>query len=165
MQQTWSGLGLANAYHQPAYRKQTVDDVGKLPFVKRQQFAAFQLSREEVRRNSEHEKRETEAEYIKRGVHAFDLEIGILSIFPEEKVTERYPPGYGPPLGDDWPNRDDEHAEVLVPEKPEQFVLTNQELPTTPLSTDNSDPIRVPQAPRRNGRREAQRKISLEEEI
>ena len=95
----------ANANVQPAYQMQIVDDVANLPFVIRQQFAAIQLSRNEVRPNFERERQEREAVYIYWRVNADDLEGGSPSIFPEE-VTNNYPPGYGPPLGEDWPNSD-----------------------------------------------------------
>jgi len=67
-------------------------------------------------------------------------------------------------LGEDWPNSDDEEAEVLVPETPEQSMPTNQALPTTPILSDSSESIRFPQAPRRNRIREVSRRISFEEE-
>ena len=51
----------ANANLKPAYQLQIVDDVANLPFVVGQQFAAFQLSRKEVRPNFEHERQEKEA--------------------------------------------------------------------------------------------------------
>ena len=54
----------ANANLQPAYQMQIVDDVANLPVVIRQQFAAFQLCRKEVRLNFEHERQEREAVYI-----------------------------------------------------------------------------------------------------
>ena len=57
-----------------------------------------------------------------------DLEFGTPSILPEEEVTNNYPPGYGTPLDEDWPNSDDERAEVLVPETPEDSKPTNQAL-------------------------------------
>ena len=154
----------ANANLQPAYQMQIVDDVANLPFVIRQQFAAFQLSRKEVRPNFEHERQEREAVYFYWGVNANDLEFGSPSIFPEEEVTNNYPPGYGPPLGEDWPNSDDEEAEVLVPETPEQSMPTNQALPATPILSDSSESIPFPQAPRRNRIREVSRRISFEEE-
>ena len=109
----------ANANLQPACQKQIVDDVAKLPFVIRERFAAFQFYRKEVRPNIEHERQETDAAYIYWGVDANDLEFGSPSIFTEEEVTSNYPPGYGPPLGEDWPNSDGEQSEVLVPETPE----------------------------------------------
>ena len=136
----------ANANLQPAYQMQIVN-VANLPFVIRQQFAALQLSRKEVRPYFEHERQEREAVYIYWGVNADDLEFGSPSIFPEE-VTNNYPPDYGPPLGKDWPNSDDEKAEVLVPETPEQSMSTNQALPTTPILSDSSESIRFHQAPR-----------------
>ena len=154
----------ANANLQPAYQKQIVDDVANLPFVIRQQFAAFRLSQKEVRPNFEHERKEREAVYIYEGVEANDLEFGSASIFPEVEVNNNYPPGYGPPLGEDWPNSDDEPAEALVPERPEQSMPTNETLPTTPILSDSSESIRVPQAPRRNRIREAARRFSFEEE-
>ena len=59
-----------NLYHvsserksQPAYQMQIVDDAANLPVVIRQQFAAFQLSRREVRSNFEHERQE------RNGIH------------------------------------------------------------------------------------------------
>ena len=76
------------------------------------------------------------------------MEFDSPSIFPEEEVTNNYPPGYGPPLGEDWPNSDYEEAEVLVPETPEQSMPTNQVLPTTPIISDSSESVRFPQAPR-----------------
>ena len=45
----------ANANREPGYQIQFVDDVANLPFAIRQQFAAFQLSRKEVRPNLEQE--------------------------------------------------------------------------------------------------------------
>ena len=149
----------ANANLQPAYQLQIVDDVTNLPFVIRQQFAAFQLSRKDVRPNFEHERQESEAVYIFWGVNANDLEFGSPSIFPEEEVTNNYPPGYGPPLGEDWPNSDDEEAEVLVPETPEQSMQTTQALPTTPVLSDSSESIRFPQASRRNRMRGFKKKF------
>ena len=71
---------------------QILDDVANLPFVIRQQFAAFQLFRK-VRPNFEHERQEREAVYFYWGVNASDLEFGGPSIFPEEEVTNNYPPG------------------------------------------------------------------------
>ena len=88
--------------------------------------------------------------YIYWRVDANDLEFDSPSIFPEEEVTNNYPPGYGPPLGEDWPNSDDEPAEVLFPETPEQPTPTNETLPTTPILSDSSESIRFPPAPRRN---------------
>ena len=154
----------ANAILQPAYQMQIVDDVTNLPFVKRQQFAAFQLFRKDVRPNFEHERQEREAVYIFWRVNANDLEFGSPSIFPEGEVTNNYPPGLGPPLGEDWLNSDDAEAKVLVPETPERSMPTNQALPTTPVLSDSSESIRVPQAPRRNRIREVSRRTSFEEE-
>ena len=56
----------AYANHQPPYRMHILEDVGNLPFVKRQQFAASQLSRKEVRPNFEHEQQERSGVYLKR---------------------------------------------------------------------------------------------------
>ena len=109
----------ANGTLQPAYRMQIVEDVGNLPFSMRQHFTAFQLSRKEVRPNFEHEQQEREAVYFYWGVDANDLQISISSIFPDKEETNSYPPGYGPPLGEDWRNSDNEQAEVLVPETPD----------------------------------------------
>ena len=104
---------------------QIVDDVANLPFVIRQQFAAVQLSRKEVGPNFGHERQEREAVYNYWGVDANDLEIGSPSIFSEEELTKNYHTGYGPPLRGDWPNSHDQQDEVLVPETPEQSLLTN----------------------------------------
>ena len=94
------------------------------------------------------------------GVKANDLDFGGPSIFPEEEVTNNYLLGYGPPLGEDWPNSDDEPAKGLVPETPEQSMPTNEALPTTILS-DSSESVRFLQAPRRNRIREAARRVSF----
>ena len=153
----------ANANHQPAYQMHIVDDVASLMFAIRQKFVAFQVSRKEVWPNFEHERQEREAVYIFWRVDANDLEIGSPSIFPEE-VTNNCAPGYGPPLGENWPNSHDEQAEVPVPETPEQSMPTNQALPTTPILRGSSDRTRFPQAPRRNRTEEASRRISFEEE-
>ena len=93
---------------------------------------------------------------------ASDLKIGSPSILPGELVTNSYPPVYGPPWGEDRPNSDDEQAEVLFPETPEQSMHTNQAIPT-PFLSDSSEHTRIPQAPRRNRVREASRRISFQE--
>ena len=64
--------------------------------------------------------------YIYWGVDANCLDFGSPSFFSEEEVTNNYPPGNGPPLGEDWPNSDDEPAEVLVSETPEEYIPTNK---------------------------------------
>ena len=76
--------------------------------------------------------------YIYSGVNADDLEYGSPSTFPEEEVSNNYTSGYGPPLGEDWPNSDDEEVELLVPETPEQSMPTNQALPKTLILSDSS---------------------------
>ena len=108
-----------NANRHGAYQWQTGDDVANLSFIVGQQIAAFQLSRKEVRPNFEHERQEKKAVYIYWRVAANDLGFGSPPIFPEEDVTTKYPPGYGPLLGEDWPNSDEEQADVLVPETSE----------------------------------------------
>ena len=153
-----------NADLPPAYRMQIVKDAGNLPFVIRQHFAAFQLSRKEIRPNFEHEQQEKELVYVFWGVDANDLRIRSPSICPEEEETSSYRPGYGPPSGEDCPNSDDQQAVVLVPETPEQSVRTNQALPTTPLPSESSEHTRFPQALRRNRIREASSRISFDEE-
>ena len=82
-----------------------------------------------------------------------------------EEITNNYPPGYGHPLGEGWPNGDDKHAKVPVPETPEQSLPTNKALPTTPILSDSSYRTRFPHAPRRNRAREASRRKSFEEEM
>ena len=67
-------------------------------------------------------------------------------------------------MGEDWPNSDDEQAQILVPETPEQSMPTNQALPTTLLLSYSSEHTRFSQAPRRNRIREASRGNSFEEE-
>ena len=124
----------AKANLQPAYQAQIVGDVPNLPFVIRHQFLAFQLSRKEVLPNFEHERQEREAVYVYWGADANDLGFGIPSIFPEEEVTNNYLPGYGPPLGEDWPNRDDESAEVLLPETPGTIYASQPNFPNNAIS-------------------------------
>ena len=102
--------------------------------------------------------------YIFWGVNANDQDFGGPSIFAEEEVTNNYSPGYGHPLGEDWPNSDDEEAKVMVPETAEQSMPTNQSLPTTPFISDSSKSIRFPQAPHQNRIREFSRRISFEDE-
>ena len=79
----------ASANLPPAYGMHIVDDVANLPLVIRQQFAAFQHSRKEVRPNLEHEQQELKAVYFCWGVDANDLEIGSPSIFHEEEVINK----------------------------------------------------------------------------
>ena len=92
-----------------------------------------------------------------------DLETGNPSVFPGEEVTNNYPPGYEPPLLEDWPNGDDEQGEALVEETPEQSMPTNQALPITLFLSDSSEGTQFVQAPRRNRIQEASRKFSFEE--
>ena len=73
----------------------------------RQQFAGFQLSRKEVSLNFGHERHGREAVYILWGADANDMNFGSPNFFPEEEVTNNYPPSCGPPLaplGEDWSN-------------------------------------------------------------
>ena len=152
----------ANVNLQPAYQKQFMDDAANLPFVMRQQLAAFNLSRKVLRLNFEHKLQEREALNICWGVDANDLEFITPSIFPAVEVTNNYQPGYGPPLGEDWPSSDDEQTEVIAPETTEKFLSINQALPTTSILSDLSERTRFPHDPRRSSRREASTRIFLE---
>ena len=82
-----------------------VQDIRKLPSEIRRNFASFPLPRKEIGPNYEREKQEREALQFFWGVDE-EIDFWSLSIFPEK--SSEYPSGHGPPLGDDWPNCDED---------------------------------------------------------